>query len=112
MCSGRCPLSAQLSAEVSAYLQSDSASSLTPTERLVLLAVAERASENTSHPKMAIESGWTLRAIVGISRSGLRAVLRKLASRGLEVRVPYRRISKTYPPGTIAWQVPDLEVST
>jgi hypothetical protein len=60
---------------------------LTPTERYVLVVIAERASEKSR--KAWQQAGkWSLAERVGISDRGLRKVLAGLAERGLEVRVP------------------------
>lgn len=60
---------------------------LSPTERYVLVAIAERASDKTR--KAWQQAGkWSLAERVGISDRGLRKVLAGLAERGIEVRMP------------------------
>lgn len=63
---------------------------LTVAERLVLIAFAERARDDTRVVlSRDVESARaTVRRRTGLSESGLRKVLGRLASRGLDLRVP------------------------
>lgn len=72
-------MSYQLVAEVL-----DHAPSMTPAERLLLTAVAEEARV---HSREADIDAETLQRRVGVDESGVRKVLRRLADRGLDVRV-------------------------
>jgi hypothetical protein len=64
---------------------------LTPSERLVLVVIAEWANDKTRVAKQT--KNWNLDTIcrrAGIQRAGLKSVLQRLAKNGLEVRVPVR----------------------
>ena len=72
----------ELSQEVTAYLTAGGRGE-TPSERVVLYAIAERARVETRSAWE--EPDWHLETIVGAGR--LRDVLARLAARGIEVRV-------------------------
>lgn len=65
---------------------------LTPTDRFILVAIAEQANAKTRQAWQ--EHGgngkrrWILHERVGLSETGLRTALQRLAGQGLEVRVP------------------------
>ncbi len=65
---------------------------ITPTERYILVAIAEQANAKTRQAwQESGENGrrrWVLAEQVGLSPTGLRDALQRLAKRGLEVRVP------------------------
>jgi hypothetical protein len=60
---------------------------LTPAERLLLIALAERASAKT---RTCWPPDDELRRRTGLSQRGLAAAFTRLAGRGMEVRVPVR----------------------
>lgn len=84
-------MSVRLVGEVVEWLLSPAADGMTPAERAVLLVIAERAHDQTRemwrhrgdhlnlHDRIAIAIG---------APDGLKKVLRRLADRGLEVRIP------------------------
>lgn len=74
--------------EVVMYLSTNT--ELTAIERLVLLAVAQRANGDTREAWQSLAPGrrWVLAEIVGVKESGLRNATLRLRTRGLEVRVP------------------------
>jgi hypothetical protein len=85
----------ELSQEVTNYLTSESRD-LTPAERLVLYAIAERASKDGPNARRAWDmDGWNLATITGVSR--LRQVLERLSSRGLECRISHNADSRGRP---------------
>lgn len=67
---------------------------LTPAERLVLVVIAEAANDRT-------REGWpgteTLTRRTGLTDRGVRAAFARLATRGLEVRVPIGKDSRGHP---------------
>jgi hypothetical protein len=73
----------QLVAEVASFLNRDDCK-LTPSERLVLFAIAERSPTETRRAYQGGESDWNLARIVGVR---LPDVLGRLAERGIDVRV-------------------------
>jgi hypothetical protein len=81
--------------ELTEWLRSPAAADLTPPERLVLFVIAERCHESTRrmlrHRGDEEQLVDRLAAVAGLDREGaLKRTLRKLASRGLEVRIPAR----------------------
>ncbi|WP_242890191.1 hypothetical protein [Actinomadura litoris] len=85
-------MSARLIGELTNWLLSPAAEGLTPAERCVLFAIAERSHESTRvmlrHRGDEEQLVERVARIAGVSReSGLKKVLRKLAARGLEVRI-------------------------
>lgn len=76
--------------EVVAYLPG---SDLTAAERLVLFAVAERANPDTREAWQSNggngKKRWILGEVVGLSATGLRDTLQRLARRELELRVAF-----------------------
>ena len=88
-------MSARLIGELTEWLMSPAAADLTPPERLVLFVVAERCHESTRrmlrHRSDDEQLVDRIAAVTGCDRDGaLKRALRKLAKRGLEVRVPIR----------------------
>jgi hypothetical protein len=77
-------LSARLVGEVFSYLNSGAGDKLTPAERLVLAAIAERARDSTRQAWQGGEDDWQLSRIVGVR---LPDVLERLARHGLDVRI-------------------------
>jgi hypothetical protein len=64
---------------------------LTPTERYILAVIAEQANAKTRQAYQVTGDGksrWVLHERVGLSETGLRTALQRLAGRGLEVRMP------------------------
>ncbi len=64
---------------------------ITPTERYILAVIAEQANAKTRQAYQVTTPGkarWVLHERVGLSETGLRTALQRLAGRGLEVRVP------------------------
>lgn len=79
-------MAVQLIAEV---LRAVTGSDLTPAERLVLILIAERANAQSREAWSGGTDRWDLARLAGLSPTGLRAVLQKLAARGHEVRVAH-----------------------
>jgi hypothetical protein len=75
----------ELSREVTAFLLSPAGSTLSPAERLVLYAIAERAPRATRVARQGGQDDWRLDRIVGVRLSD---VLSRLARRGIDVRCP------------------------
>lgn len=83
--------------EVAAWLGTPVAAGLTSAERVVLFIIAERANKETRdfwvHTADRRDDGTTITAAetiamrAGVTLDGLTKILRKLADRGLEVRV-------------------------
>ncbi len=88
-------MAVSLISEVMAFV---TGSDLAPTERFVLVAIAEQANAKTRQAWQESGNGgrrrWNLAEAVGLSPTGLRDVLQRLAKRGLEVRVPLSKDSK------------------
>lgn len=84
-------MSGRLVGEVADWLCSPAAAGLTLAERTVLLVIAERAHETTRdmwrHKVDDLSSFERICAATGLGAEALTKVLRKLAARGLEVRV-------------------------
>lgn len=78
--------------EVVGWLQTEPAADLTLAERTILLIVAERAHEVTRemwrHRIDDVTLYERIRAATGLGKDGLTKAFGRLASRGLEVRVP------------------------
>ena len=88
-------MSARLIGELTEWLRTPAAEGLTPAERCVLFAIAERCHESTRrmlrHRSDDEQLVDRIAAVTGCDRDGaLKRALRKLAKRGLEVRVPIR----------------------
>jgi hypothetical protein len=88
-------VSARLIGELTEWLRTPAAEGLTPAERCVLFAIAERCHESTRrmlrHRRDDEQLVERLASVTGLDREGaLRRALRSLARRGLEVRVPAR----------------------
>lgn len=77
-------MSVQLVAEVTAFLNRDECE-LTPSERVALYAVADRARDNTRQAWQGGDDDWRLERVVGVKR--LPDVLERLAERGFDIRV-------------------------
>jgi hypothetical protein len=67
---------------------------LTPAERLLLVAIAEKARENTRECWPGIE---VLMRRTGLGKDGVGKVFQRLAARGYEVRVPLGKNKKGEP---------------
>lgn len=78
--------------EVVDWLRTPAAADLTPNERFVLMLVAERAHEKTRdmwrHKADEETLAERMASCIGINPKALGEILGRLASRGLEVRVP------------------------
>lgn len=88
-------MSARLIGELTEWLRTPAAEGLTPAERCVLFAIAERCHESTRrmlrHRSDDEQLVDRIAAVTGCDREGaLKRAFRKLAKRGLEVRVPIR----------------------
>lgn len=85
-------MSGRLVGEVVGWLQTGPAAGLTLAERSILLIVAERSHETTREMWRHRIDDTTLyeriRAATGLGEDGLTKAFGRLASRGLEVRVP------------------------
>ncbi|WP_345295901.1 hypothetical protein, partial [Luteimicrobium xylanilyticum] len=107
-------MGARLLVEVSKFLTDGP--TLEPAERLVLLAVADRASEKKHGRWNARQCYWSAEALagyVGVSPRSLSRIYRQLAAVGLEVRVPIgvdRRghLRFTQPGRATTFELPDL----
>lgn len=92
-------MSWQLVAEVVAYLHTADADSLTPTDRAVLLLIAQRAHDQTREAwtRHRDDDGrdlerhdprrWDLGELSGLGQIGLRKALQRLAAAGVELRM-------------------------
>lgn len=82
-------MAVSLISEVVTYI---AGSDLVLGERMVLMAIAEQANAQTRQAWQESGEGgkrrWVLSEVVGVTPTGLRAILQRLAKRGLEVRVP------------------------
>ncbi|QFY09612.1 hypothetical protein GBF35_25800 [Nonomuraea phyllanthi] len=78
--------------EVCAWLDTPAAQGMTTAERLTLLIIAERSNKKTRQMWAYKGDGKTLTDViaarVGVEADSLTKVFRRLAARGLEVRVP------------------------
>lgn len=87
--------------EVCAWLDTPAAKGMTTAERLVLVVVAERSNKLTRQMWAYKGDGKTLTDViagrVGVEPDSLTKVFRRLAARGLEVRVPIAENSKGEP---------------
>ncbi|MDP9843295.1 hypothetical protein [Streptosporangium lutulentum] len=87
--------------EVCAWLETPAAEGLTGAERLVLLIIAERCNKTTRKMWAYKGDGKTLTDViaarVGVEVDSLTKVFRRLALRGLEVRVPIATNSRGQP---------------
>ena len=87
--------------EVCAWLESPAAQGMTTAERLVLVVIAERCNKKTRQMWAYKGDGKTLTEViaarVGVEVDSLTKVFRRLAARGLEVRVPIGVNSKGEP---------------
>jgi hypothetical protein len=86
-------MSGRLVGEVVEWLRTPAAADLTAAERVVLLVIAERANETTRemwrHKVDDVSLSERIReALGGVDKTNLSKVFKKLASRGLEVRIP------------------------
>lgn len=86
-------MSGRLVGEVVEWLRTPAAAGLTAAERVVLLVIAERANETTRemwrHKVDEVSLSERIReALGGVDKTNLSKVFKKLASRGLEVRIP------------------------
>lgn len=86
-------MSGRLVGEVVEWLRTPAAADLTAAERVVLLVIAERASEANRemwrHMVDEVSLSERIReALGGVDKANMSKVFKKLASRGLEVRVP------------------------
>lgn len=86
-------MSGRLVGEVAEWLCTPAAADLTAAERIVLLIIAERANEKTRemwrHRGDDVTLSERIRQAAGLeNEASLSKVLKKLASRGLEVRIP------------------------
>jgi hypothetical protein len=85
-------MSGRLVGEVAEWLCTPAAAGLTAAERVVLLVIAERANEKTRemwrHRADTVTLAERLRLATGMGEASLSKVFKKLADRGLEVRVP------------------------
>lgn len=85
-------MSGRLVGEVVEWLRTPAAADLTAAERLVLLVIAERANEATRemwrHKVDGVSLSERIREATGMDKTNLSKVFKKLASRGLEVRIP------------------------
>jgi len=85
-------LSGRLVGEVVEWLQSPAADDLTLAERTVLMVIAERSHERTREMWRHRGDDCTLFERImracGLDKAGLTKALRRLAGRGLDVRVP------------------------
>lgn len=81
-------MAVSLITEVMDYL---TGTDVTPAERYILVAIAEQANVKTRQAWQEYGGGgkrrWVLAERVGLSETGLRTALQRLANRGLEVRV-------------------------
>lgn len=83
-----------LVSEVMAYV---TGTDITPAERYILAAIAEQANAVSRQAWQETAPGkrrWVLAERVGLSETGLRTALQRLAKRGLECRVPLGTDSK------------------
>lgn len=84
-------MSGRLVGEVAEWLRTPASAGLTLAERMVLLVIAERANERDRemwrHRGDEVTLFERLCQVTRMDRSGLTKVLKKLAARGLEVRV-------------------------
>ncbi len=71
--------------EVTSYLPH--AQDMTAAERLILMLIADRAHEQTREAWPGGTIGWDLQRLAGMSATGFREALQRLAHRGMEVRV-------------------------
>lgn len=70
---------------------------VTTTERLVLVLIAERANEQTREAWPGGTEAWDLGRLAGLTPTGLRGALQRLAQRGLEVRVAHGKDTQGRP---------------
>ncbi|WP_433235420.1 hypothetical protein ACQPYK_25310 [Streptosporangium sp. CA-135522] len=87
--------------EVCAWLETPAAQGVTTAERLVLLIIAERCNKTTRQMWAYKGDGKTLTEVIaaraGLEVDSLTKVFRRLAGRGLEVRVPIATNSRGQP---------------
>lgn len=100
--------------EVAAWLGTPAAEGLTQAERLVLLIIAERADKRTRrfwrHRIDELTPTELIASRVGVSADSLTKVLRRLAARGLEVRVPIGMNGKGQPVFAVRGRATDYVV--
>lgn len=95
-------MSARLIGELTEWLRTPAAAEVTPAERLVLFAVAERSHERTRlmlrHRVDDVQLVDRLAEVTGLARDGaLKKAFQRLAGRGLEVRIPVKISAKGRP---------------
>jgi len=107
-------MSIKLISEVLTYLSSDTCH-LTPAERLALVAIAERARDDSRQAWQGGSDSWCLATIVGVR--DLRDVLERLARRKLDVRVVIKFDARGRPVYAhrgmqVAYRLPELTTPT
>lgn len=81
---------------------------VSPMGRLVVSQIATHIGLDPAHPLWAVENGWSLPDLTGISRRALSGHVGQLRRCGLLVRVPDEQVRQYYKPGTVVWQLKRL----